>query len=134
MTFFLTLEALKHISNSHSLSSLMGHFQPTPQNSCRARCVIMMPLPVTECVSVFVVMLLSLCVSDISLCPQIFLYDCTEVSPFSLLFFGGDITIQKDEDQETIAVDQWIVFRSPARIAHLVKASEGPTHVNKAQP
>lgn len=53
---------------------------------------------------------------------SIFLYDCTEVSPFSLLFFGGDITIQKDEDQETIAVDQWIVFRSPARIAHLVKS------------
>lgn len=57
-------------------------------------------------------------------CPQIFLYDCTEVSPFSLLFFGGDITIQKDEGQETIAVDQWIVFRSPARIAHLVKVNE----------
>lgn len=46
------------------------------------------------------------------------------MSPFSLLFFGGDITIQKDEDQETIAVDQWIVFRSPARIAHLVKVSD----------
>ncbi|XP_074534892.1 ATP-dependent DNA/RNA helicase DHX36 [Halichoeres trimaculatus] len=52
---------------------------------------------------------------------SIFLYDCTEVSPFSLLFFGGDITIQKDGDQETVAVDQWIVFRSPARIALLVK-------------
>nr|XP_055030353.1 ATP-dependent DNA/RNA helicase DHX36 [Misgurnus anguillicaudatus] len=52
---------------------------------------------------------------------SIFLYDCTEVSPFSLLFFGGDITIQKDEYQETIAVDEWIVFQSPARIAHLVK-------------
>lgn len=53
---------------------------------------------------------------------SIFLYDCTEVSPFSLLFFGGDITIQMDEGQETVAVDQWIVFRSPARIAHLVKS------------
>lgn len=81
----------------------------------------MMLLSVTECVDVFVVMALSSRVSDISVPPQIFLYDCTEVSPFSLLFFGGDITIQKDEDQETIAVDQWIVFRSPARIAHLVK-------------
>lgn len=58
--------------------------------------------------------------------PQIFLYDCTEVSPFSLLFFGGDITIQKDEGEETVAVDEWIVFRSPARIAHLVKVSGGP--------
>lgn len=54
---------------------------------------------------------------------QIFLYDCTEVSPFSLLFFGGDITIQKDEGDETVAVDQWIVFRCPARIAHLVKVN-----------
>ncbi|XP_075892371.1 ATP-dependent DNA/RNA helicase DHX36 [Nelusetta ayraudi] len=53
---------------------------------------------------------------------SIFLYDCTEVSPFSLLFFGGDITIQKDEGEETVAVDEWIVFRSPARIAHLVKS------------
>lgn len=53
---------------------------------------------------------------------SIFLYDCTEVSPFSLLFFGGDVTIQKDGDQETIAVDEWIIFRSPARIAHLVKS------------
>ncbi|XP_059930953.1 ATP-dependent DNA/RNA helicase DHX36 [Gadus macrocephalus] len=53
---------------------------------------------------------------------SIFLYDCTEVSPFSLLFFGGNVSIQKDEGQETIAVDQWIVFRSPERIAHLVKS------------
>lgn len=52
----------------------------------------------------------------------IFLYDCTEVSPFSLLFFGGNITIQKDEGEETVAVDEWIVFKSPARIAHLVKS------------
>lgn len=47
------------------------------------------------------------------------------MSPFSLLFFGGDITIQKDEGEETVAVDEWIVFRSPARIAHLVKVSGG---------
>ncbi|XP_075717638.1 LOW QUALITY PROTEIN: ATP-dependent DNA/RNA helicase DHX36 [Rhinoderma darwinii] len=52
---------------------------------------------------------------------SIYLYDCTEVSPYSLLFFGGDISIQKDQDQDTIAVDEWIVFQSPARIAHLVK-------------
>ncbi|XP_055969921.1 ATP-dependent DNA/RNA helicase DHX36 [Sorex fumeus] len=52
---------------------------------------------------------------------SIYLYDCTEVSPYCLLFFGGDISIQKDKEQETIAVDEWIVFQSPARIAHLVK-------------
>lgn len=54
---------------------------------------------------------------------QIYLYDCTEVSPYCLLFFGGDISIQKDKDQDTIAVDEWIVFQSPARIAQLVKVS-----------
>lgn len=43
------------------------------------------------------------------------------MSPYCLLFFGGDISIQKDKDQDTIAVDEWIVFQSPARIAHLVK-------------
>uniref|UniRef100_A0A8D0B798 ATP-dependent DNA/RNA helicase DHX36 n=1 Tax=Salvator merianae TaxID=96440 RepID=A0A8D0B798_SALMN len=52
---------------------------------------------------------------------SIYLYDCTEVSPYCLLFFGGDISIQKDKDQDTIAVDEWIVFQSPARIAQLVK-------------
>ncbi|XP_075196835.1 ATP-dependent DNA/RNA helicase DHX36 [Anomaloglossus baeobatrachus] len=52
---------------------------------------------------------------------SIYLYDCTEVSPYSLLFFGGDISIQKDQDQDTIAVDEWIVFQSPSRIANLVK-------------
>lgn len=118
-----------------SPSSLMGHFQPTPQSRCqgavchndagschRARwCVLF-------------VILMSWCVSDISpLCPQIFLYDCTEVSPFSLLFFGGDITIQKDGDQETVAVDQWIVFRSPARIAHLVKVRSQKSSIKLRQ-
>uniref|UniRef100_A0A8C2FVD3 RNA helicase n=1 Tax=Cyprinus carpio TaxID=7962 RepID=A0A8C2FVD3_CYPCA len=49
------------------------------------------------------------------------LYNCTEVSPFSLLFFGGDISIQRDQDQETVTVDVWIMFQSPAHTAHLVK-------------
>uniref|UniRef100_H0VAR3 RNA helicase n=1 Tax=Cavia porcellus TaxID=10141 RepID=H0VAR3_CAVPO len=52
---------------------------------------------------------------------SIYLYDCTEVSPYCLLFFGGDISIQKDNEQETIAVDEWIIFQSPAKIARLVK-------------
>ena len=29
--------------------------------------------------------------------------------------------MQKDEGQETIAVDQWIVFQAPTHIAQLVK-------------
>ncbi|XP_005287021.2 ATP-dependent DNA/RNA helicase DHX36 [Chrysemys picta bellii] len=56
---------------------------------------------------------------------SIYLYDCTEVSPYCLLFFGGDISIQKDKDQDTIAVDEWIVFESPARIGNLVKDLRG---------
>ncbi|NXA95847.1 DHX36 helicase, partial [Melanocharis versteri] len=52
---------------------------------------------------------------------SIYLYDCTEVSPYCLLFFGGNISIQKDKDQDTIAVDEWIVFQSPEKIANLVK-------------
>ncbi|XP_043926451.1 ATP-dependent DNA/RNA helicase DHX36 [Protopterus annectens] len=52
---------------------------------------------------------------------SIFLYDCTEVSPYSLLFFGGVISIQKDQEQDTISVDEWIVFQSPEKTAHLVK-------------
>lgn len=46
------------------------------------------------------------------------------MSPFSLLFFGGDITIQEEMSNETVTVDQWIVFRCPARIAHLVKVND----------
>ncbi|CAH1239477.1 DHX36 [Branchiostoma lanceolatum] len=52
---------------------------------------------------------------------QVFLYDCTMISPYPLLFFGGDITIQKDGNQETVAVDNWIVFRAATRTAKLVK-------------
>lgn len=52
------------------------------------------------------------------------MYDCTEVSPYCLLFFGGDISIQKDNEQETIAVDEWIIFQSPAKIARLVKVTD----------
>lgn len=53
--------------NTHSHSSLMGHFKPTPQNSCWPQGVIMMLLSVTEGFSGFVAVLLSLCVSDVSL-------------------------------------------------------------------
>lgn len=62
--------------------------------------------------------------SDNSVVVQIYLYDCTEVSPYCLLFFGGDISIQKDKDQDTIAVDEWIVFQSPEKIANLVKVGD----------
>ena len=52
-----------------------------------------------------------------------FLYDSTMIAPFPLLFFGGDITVFKEEGQETVAVDDFIKFKSPTRIANLVKVS-----------
>ena len=51
----------------------------------------------------------------------IFLHDTTVIHPFPLLFFAGEISVQRDEGQETIAVDKWIVFQAPQRIAELVK-------------
>lgn len=45
------------------------------------------------------------------------------IAPFPLLFFGGDISVFKEEGQETVAVDDFIKFKSPTRIANLVKVS-----------
>ena len=52
---------------------------------------------------------------------QVYVHDATMIPPFPLLFFGGDITVQRDGDQETIAVDQWIIFQAPKQHAKLVK-------------
>ena len=52
---------------------------------------------------------------------QVYIHDATEIPPFPLLFFGGDISVERDGDQETIAVDKWIVFQAPTHIAELVK-------------
>ena len=43
------------------------------------------------------------------------------IAPFPLLFFGGDISVLIEEGQETVAVDEFIKFKSPTRIANLVK-------------
>ena len=52
---------------------------------------------------------------------QLFLYDSTMIAPFPLLFFGGEISVFVEEGYETIAVDDFIKFKSPTRIANLVK-------------
>lgn len=52
---------------------------------------------------------------------MVYIHDATEIPPFPLLFFGGDISVQRDGDQETIAVDKWIIFQAPTHIAELVK-------------
>ena len=53
----------------------------------------------------------------------IYIHDATVIPPFPLLFFGGNIGVGRDQDQETITVDDWIVFQAPQRIAQLVKVS-----------
>ncbi|XP_013390107.2 ATP-dependent RNA helicase DHX36-like isoform X2 [Lingula anatina] len=52
---------------------------------------------------------------------NVFLYDSTVVSPYPLLFFGGDIGVKKDEDMDCVTVDDWIIFKSSAKTANLVK-------------
>ncbi|XP_041377673.1 ATP-dependent DNA/RNA helicase DHX36-like isoform X2 [Gigantopelta aegis] len=52
---------------------------------------------------------------------KIYVHDCTMVSPYPLLFFGGEITIGKDGDQDIVGVDDWIVFRASPNTAQLVK-------------
>ncbi|KAK7094211.1 hypothetical protein V1264_007863 [Littorina saxatilis] len=52
---------------------------------------------------------------------QVYVHDCTMVSPYPLLFFGGKISIIMDSGQECISVDDWIVFRASRSTAQLVK-------------
>ena len=51
----------------------------------------------------------------------VFLHDTSMIPPFPLLFFGGTISVERDGDQQIIAVDKWIKFQAPHRIAMLVK-------------
>ncbi|XP_076451266.1 ATP-dependent DNA/RNA helicase DHX36-like [Babylonia areolata] len=52
---------------------------------------------------------------------QVYVHDCTMVSPYPLLFFGGNISILKDSGQNCIAVDEWIIFKASPSTAQLVK-------------
>ena len=54
---------------------------------------------------------------------QLVLYDSTMIAPFPLLFFGGEISVFVEEGYETVAIDDFIKFKSPNRIANLVKVS-----------
>lgn len=51
----------------------------------------------------------------------VFIHDASLIPPFPLLFFGGDISLKRDMDQEVIAVDDWIVFQASQHVAELVK-------------
>lgn len=51
----------------------------------------------------------------------VFLHDASMIPPFPLLFFGGNISVERDGDQQIIAVDKWIKFQASHHIAKLVK-------------
>ena len=50
---------------------------------------------------------------------KLFVHDVTVIPPYSLLLFGGDISIQHLEG--TIEVDDWFKFTAPARVGVLVQ-------------
>mgnify|MGYP002803825931 CR=1 FL=1 len=52
---------------------------------------------------------------------KIFIHDCSPVTPYSLLFFGGKISLSIDEDQEVVTVDHWIKFNCRKSVATLVQ-------------
>ncbi|CAN0198229.1 unnamed protein product, partial [Ectocarpus fasciculatus] len=49
---------------------------------------------------------------------RVFVRDCTEVSPYALLLFGGQVAVQAGLGR--IAVDEWVRFEAVGRIAALV--------------
>jgi len=55
---------------------------------------------------------------------QLYIHDCSVVTPLALLFFGGVITVQQEDGMDTIAVDDVIKFHSPVKMATLVKVRD----------
>lgn len=52
---------------------------------------------------------------------KVYVHDSTMVSPYPLLFFGGEIQIVKEEGTELVSVDNWVKFKSDRSTATLVK-------------
>lgn len=50
-----------------------------------------------------------------------FIYDCSEVSPMSLIFFGRELRVGRDADLETIAVDGFVKFNCGAETSVVFK-------------
>ncbi|GAB1597821.1 ATP-dependent RNA helicase DHX29-like [Argonauta hians] len=50
---------------------------------------------------------------------QVYLRDCTLISPFPLLLFGHNVVVQ--HIQQTVSIDKWIIFKSRARTAVIFK-------------
>ncbi|CAL1527826.1 unnamed protein product [Lymnaea stagnalis] len=52
---------------------------------------------------------------------KVYIHDCTMVSPYPLLFFGGEIKILKEGGMDLVSVDDWVKFKASASTAQLVK-------------
>lgn len=50
---------------------------------------------------------------------KIFIRDSTLVSPYAILLFGGNIEV--NHEKEEMSVDEWIVFKSQARVAVMAR-------------
>lgn len=50
---------------------------------------------------------------------RLFIRDSTMVSPYAIMLFGGEIGVQHKKGQ--MSVDDWVIFRAPARVAVLAR-------------
>jgi ATP-dependent RNA helicase DHX57 len=50
---------------------------------------------------------------------SVFVRDCSTVTPYQLLLFGGKIAVQHAAG--TLSVDNWARFKAPARVGVLLK-------------
>jgi uncharacterized membrane protein YgcG len=50
---------------------------------------------------------------------KVYLRDCSAVSPYPLMLFGGQLKVWHRE--QVITVDNWLAFRAPRRVAVLVR-------------
>lgn len=59
------------------------------------------------------------CYHEIVKTSKVYVRDCTSVSKFSLLLFGGSLKVF--QDKRVVAIDEWLKFRCDAKPATLVK-------------
>ena len=59
------------------------------------------------------------CYHEIVKTSKVYVRDCTTISKFSLLLFGGALKVYQDKC--VVAVDEWLKFRCDAKPATLVK-------------
>ena len=53
----------------------------------------------------------------------VYVHDCSTVTPYQLLLFGGNIEVQHANG--TLSLDRWATFKAPARVGVLLKEIRG---------